>query len=532
MEHERHDLSELEQLFRQGQFGRLGEDDLLRCAEFRPEFAKDGTDAHVGILKVRCGVALEAEHFRPREDIVGHAMLGEFGVFDRTESDNACDVILFIARKFGILLLDHGAGAGHGFPDKIAQRDIVAGARLHQFVVLAENAAESDMVESGGDAHAFGSGENLLEVELLRRARHIPDGVRVPAFDTVFDRGQVGRGIEEAAVALADEARLVGQRGNIGKKDASGAFADLRGAVGEKFVDQCGQCRIVEAFAESLVEADAELFVDVGKLRPGKIDQLLPDGAVFRVALLEFDQFFARGLVHGGIGLFECVDLAVKTRHLRDGIALQRGAVEEMLPAVEHLAELRAPIAEMVVGHDFVSDEPRDAGQRVAEDGAADVSDVHRLGDVGRTEIDDHALRVPCFRGAATRIASEGAQLLRDPLRLEAEIEEAGSRNLRLFANFAGFEIVRDFGGQFPRVGLDLLGQNHGGIGLVIAETGVGGRGNLAPFRRQSARDQSRVQPLGQDGLRRGTHSARTAAAGENLQDGLRIGGGCEFFAD
>ena len=398
-------------------------------------------------------------------------------------------------------------------------------------MVLAEDAAESDVLEVGGDAHALRGGEDLLEMELLRRAGDIPNGVRVPAFDAVFDGGEVGRGVEEAAVAFADEAGLVGQRRNVGEENARGAFADLRGAVGEEFVDQGGQRRIVETFAETLVEADAEFFVDILELGPREFDQLLPDGAVFRIALLEFDQFLARGLVHGGVGLLEGVDLAVEARHFGDRVALERGAIEEMFPTVEDLAELRAPVAEMVVGHDFVSEKACDAGQRVAEDGATDMADMHRLGDVGRAEIDDDALRVSGFRCTATGVAGEVAQSVRDPLRLETEVEEAGAGNLRLFANVAGFEVVGDPGGQFARVGFGLLGQHHGGVGLVVAEAGVGGGRDFAAFGRQAARDHGRVQPLGQHGLRRGAHSARTAAAGENLQDGLRVGRGGQFIA-
>ena len=54
-----------------------------------------------------------------------------------------------------------------------------------------------------------------------------------------------------------------------------------------------------------------------------------------------------------------------------------------MLPTVKDFAELRAPVAQVVVGHDFVADKPCDAGQRIAEDRATDVPDVHRFGDVG-----------------------------------------------------------------------------------------------------------------------------------------------------
>lgn len=118
-----------------------------------------------------------------------------------------------------------------------------------------------------------------------------------------------------------------------------------------------------------------------------------------------------------------------------------------------------------------------------------------------------------------------------DPRRLKAEVEKARTGNLRLQANVARFEIAGNSGCEFARVGFCFLGQNHGGIGLVVAEPGVGCRGHLAPLGRQSAGDQRRVQPFGQHGLRRGAHLAVTAAAGENLQNVLRSGRGRQFLA-
>ena len=108
-----------------------------------------------------------------------------------------------------------------------------------------------------------------MEVQLLRGAGHIPDGMRVPSLVAVFNRGEVGRGVEETSVALADKTRFVGQGRNIRKENAGGTFADLRGPGGEEFVDQRGERWIVETFPEALVKTDPEPFVDPGKFAPG-----------------------------------------------------------------------------------------------------------------------------------------------------------------------------------------------------------------------------------------------------------------------
>ena len=89
--------------------------------------------------------------------------------------------------------------------EDFGEADIVASAGLHDFAVLAEDAAEGDVAEVAVDAHFFGGGEELLEVEGLGRADDIPDGIGVPAIHAVGDGGEVGGGVEESAVGLADD---------------------------------------------------------------------------------------------------------------------------------------------------------------------------------------------------------------------------------------------------------------------------------------------------------------------------------------
>ena len=106
-------------------------------------------------------------------------------------------------------------------------------------------------------------------MQLLRGTGHIPDGVRVPSLDTVFHRGEVGGGIEEASVALANEAGFFGEGRDIREKNTNSPLADLRRSSGEKFSDQSSKCRIVEAFPQAFIETDPEFFVDLFEFGPG-----------------------------------------------------------------------------------------------------------------------------------------------------------------------------------------------------------------------------------------------------------------------
>ena len=75
-------------------------------------------------------------------------------------------------------------------------------------------------------------------------------------------------------------------------------------------------------------------------------------------------------------------DQPIQPGKLLDGIPPIGLLVAEVAPAVEDHAELRAPVADVVVADDRVAEEPQHAAQGVADHRRADVADVHRLGHV------------------------------------------------------------------------------------------------------------------------------------------------------
>ena len=68
--------------------------------------------------------------------------------------------------------------------------------------------------------------------------------------------------------------------------------------------------------------------------------------------------------------------------------------VENLFPVQAAFPELRAPVADVVVADDAMAEQAQRALERIADAGGADVADVHRLGDVRRTEIEDDGFRL------------------------------------------------------------------------------------------------------------------------------------------
>ena len=118
---------------------------------------------------------------------------------------------------------------------------------------------------------------------------------------------------------------------------------------------------------------------------------MAPDGEVFGIGVLEFDEFLADGLGDGFVFAFEGVNCAVEAEEFFGGVGGEAFFIEEVFPAVDDFTELGAPVANVVICDDGVSEEACDPGEAVAEDGAADVTDVHGFGYVGGAEIEDDA---------------------------------------------------------------------------------------------------------------------------------------------
>ena len=218
--------------------------------------------------------------------------------------------------------------------------------------------------------------------------------------------------------------------------------------------------------AELMVETHVEARVDFVEFGAGKIDAPLPDGEVFRVAGLELGEFGAATVGHRRVTddfdrlVADSAALSAAARvcwvdarsslsaaasWLPDRCAPTPPAgrrrarfIEEMFPAVDDFAELRAPVAEVVVGDDRHPREPRHAREAVADDRRTQVADVHRLGDVRAAEVDDD--RVRFFRrgqAQARGVGVERAEGVGEERGFQAEIDEPRARDFRRRAEVA-----------------------------------------------------------------------------------------------
>ena len=273
------------------------------------------------------------------------------------------------------------------FLQHICKAHIITRAGFHDLAIFAKYASKCDMSHVAGDSHALGGGKDLLEMKRLWCPYDIPDGIGFPVVDAIVDRGQIGRGIKKTAVALTNNGRFSVEGGNFGKENTKGTLTDGGDSSMLQVLAERGKGIIISAFPKSLIEFDIQKVVKFLKFAPRKFDRLLPNGEVFKVACLEFYQFFAGCAFDILIGFFDAIDLTVKSDEFGDSIDGEGLAIEEMLPSINDFAKLGSPVANVIVGDDFVAEKSGDTHEAVAENGAADMPDVHGFCHIGGTKI-------------------------------------------------------------------------------------------------------------------------------------------------
>ena len=87
----------------------------------------------------------------------------------------------------------------------------------------------------------------------------------------------------------------------------------------------------------------------------------MPQGEVFRVASLKSDQLALCGIQNGGVFLATRAHIFVNAFHLREWIVVQSGSVEDRFPTMQQHPKLGAPVTDVIIANDVVSDERRNA---------------------------------------------------------------------------------------------------------------------------------------------------------------------------
>ena len=124
-------------------------------------------------------------------------------------------------------------------------------------------------------------------------------------------------------------------------------------------------------------------------------------------------------------------------------------------------------------------------GDGVADDGAAQVADVHLLGHVGRRVVDHHGLGRRRERYPEACVVAHGRDLAGQVFGAQDDVEKAGARHLDRRDHVVREQFGRDLRRHVTRLSAQLAAERHREIRLVVGvlravKRGIGGRGVVA----------------------------------------------------
>ena len=144
-----------------------------------------------------------------------------------------------------------------------------------------------------------------------------------------------------------------------------------------------------------------------------------------------------------------------------------------MFITIDDHPKLRAPVPEVIVGDGFVAEEPKYLGNRIADNGRSDVSNVHGLGDVWGGEVDDVGFRVCNSRdGQTIGIGMGFHKALGEPCGRQPEVHVPLTSDRDRLADVGKVNFGNDFFSDRQRGISQFLLQRHGHVGLVIGQVG------------------------------------------------------------
>jgi len=206
-------------------------------------------------------------------------------------------------------------------------------------------------------------------------------------------------------------------------------------------------------------------------VRERNIDKLFPQRQHGFIAALQLHNVFARGVGKGRVFVKAHFGGAVKLLQIRQ---LKRGIVFLLLNQIsDQHAELRTPVADVVLADDGVAHKFQHARNAVADDAGTQMANVHFLRQIGRGIVDDDGLRFVGFCHAETRVVQSRMNILGEKFGEQAQVDKTGTGYFRAFNHGIVSQCFGDLLRQLARILFGFFRRPHYAVDLEIAEVGI-----------------------------------------------------------
>ena len=358
----------------------------------------------MGILDVRAGFAVEVQGAVPAEVDVLDPVVAQVGINHRADADLARDVLFVLQVRR--LFPDDFQRFIHRLGQQILQVDRVAlpGGKRGAF--------EGDHPEGYVDAilcpgvsHFFQHAEELAEMEILLIGDDVEAFIKVVGILAVDGGSDIPGGIDGGAVLFDNQA---GRHVVLTEIHHLGTFAQGQQALVPQFLNDGFHLVDIKAFAGIAVKGDTEQIIDPGGVLEGNILEPGENLQGFGIAVLDPLEPGAAFILQGRILFRLFMEADVKSLQFGDAALLNRFLRAPLFVGADHLAELGAPVAEMVDAHGGVAQKVEDPFQAVADHGGGQVADMETLGDVDGRIVETDGFSLSDIGG--TEAASGGLQ--------------------------------------------------------------------------------------------------------------------------
>ncbi|MNT09571.1 hypothetical protein D3C72_1443600 [compost metagenome] len=291
-------------------------------------------------------------------------------------------------------------------------------------------------------------------------------------FVTVFRTGDIRRGVEIAAILFLDDHahRFAFLVFILIKEHNRCAFALYRQIFGFQIGHDARQHGVIKAFAHHVVAGQGDVQTVIGDLILGHrdVNQLAPHFAEVGVAALEFHHIATCALGESFIFVVMFFGFTVETFQIRQRHFARIFLLLLFKIGNQH-SELGTPVANVVRANHFMAQELQGAHSGIADDGGAQVADVHLFCHVWRRVIDNDGLRLRLSHTQTVRFQRR-VNVTREEGRIEENVDKAWTCNLNLVGNAVEIQMSQYQLSELSRRHAQFFSHCHHAISLIVAK--------------------------------------------------------------
>ena len=227
-------------------------------------------------------------------------------------------------------------------------------------------------------AHEFQHLKDLLEVQILLIGHHIKHLYKIIGLLPVAGSCQIPCGIDSAAIGLEYQ---TGRHVPLGKIHDGSAVVYPADAFLPQLVDNGLHLVFIKSFPSPAVKVDIQPLISLGDFLNGGIFHTLPEMYRFRIPGFDLVEPGPGFIVHFRMGLCLFMIADIKIHQFPDGILFHRFGAPLFI-SHDHLAELSAPVPQMVDAYRCIAQMPINAIQGITDGCSRQMMEGKRFGNI------------------------------------------------------------------------------------------------------------------------------------------------------